>query len=30
LREVTEDENYAGAELARNGWKMPEEDKKNI
>jgi hypothetical protein len=27
---VTEDENYSGANLARIGWKMPEEDKKDI
>jgi hypothetical protein len=30
LREVTEDDNYAGSQLARIGWKMPDEDKKNI
>lgn len=30
LKEVTQDNHYAGSELARIGWKMPEEDKKNI
>ena len=30
LREVTQDDIYAGSQLAKIGWKMPEEDKKNI
>jgi hypothetical protein len=30
LREVTEDDTYAGSTLAKSGWRMPEVDKKNI
>jgi len=27
---VTQDENYIGAHMAKNGWKMPDEDKKTM
>ncbi len=30
LREVTVDDEYSGINLAKLGWKMPEEDKKRI
>lgn len=30
MREVTEEDVYTGANMAKNGWKMPDEDKKNM
>ena len=30
FKEVTENDRYAGSSMAKMGWKMPEEDKRDI